>query len=82
MTYDLEDKKRDKRPLREMDKVLSMSYNNTGKKLILSAVKKGQTDLFIYSVIGNNQKQLTNDIFDDLSSDTASLFSCREETMG
>ena len=65
--YDLEDKKRDKRPLREMDKVLSMSYNNTGKKLILSAVKKGQTDLFIYSVIGNNQKQLTNDIFDDLS---------------
>ena len=50
-----------------MDKVLSMSYNNTGKKLILSAVKKGQTDLFMYSVIGNNQKQLTNDIFDDLS---------------
>ena len=30
--YDIEDKKRDKRPLREMDKVLSMSYNNTGEK--------------------------------------------------
>ena len=65
--YDMEDKKRDKRPLRKMDKVLSMSYNNTGDKLILSAVTKGKTDLFLYSVIGNNQKQLTNDIFDDLS---------------
>ena len=65
--YDMEDKKRDKRPLRKMDKVLSMSYNNTGDKLILSAVAKGKTDLFLYSVIGNNQKQLTNDIFDDLS---------------
>ena len=65
--YDMEEKKRDKRPLRKMDKVLSMSYNNTGEKLILSAVKKGQTDLFLYNVIGNNQKQLTNDIFDDLS---------------
>lgn len=65
--YDIEKKKRDKRPLRKMDKVLDMSYNNTGKKLILSAVAKGQTDLFLYSVIGNNQKQLTNDIFDDLS---------------
>jgi hypothetical protein len=65
--YDMEEEKRDKRPLRNMDKVLSMSYNNTGDKLILSAVTKGQTDLFLYSVIGNNQKQLTNDIFDDLS---------------
>jgi hypothetical protein len=65
--YDIEEKKRDKRPLRKMDKVLSMSYNSTGKKLMFSAVKKGQTDLFLYSVIGNNQKQLTNDIFDDLS---------------
>jgi len=65
--YDMEDKKKDKRPLRKMEKVLSMSYNNTGDKLILSAVAKGKTDLFLYSVIGNNQKQLTNDIFDDLS---------------
>jgi len=65
--YDIEDKKAVKKPLRKMEKVLSMAYDKSGKKLILSAVQKGQTDLFLYNVIGNNQKQLTNDIFDDLS---------------
>jgi len=82
--YDVEDKKADKRPLRKMEKVLSMSYDKSGKKLILSAVQKGQTDLFLYNVIGNNQKQLTNDIFDDLSprfvdNDTRVIFASNRE---
>lgn len=64
--YEVEAHKNNKKPMMKLDKVLSMSYSDDGKKLILSGVYKGQTDLFLYNVIGNNQKQLTNDIYDDL----------------
>ncbi len=63
--YDVDAKKNSPRVIPKMDKVLSMSYNTDGKQLAMSAVKDGQTDIFIYNVIGNNQTQLTNDIFDD-----------------
>ncbi len=42
-----------------------MSYSPDGKKLVMSAVKNGQTDLFQYNVLSSNVKQLTNDIYDD-----------------
>lgn len=64
--YDIEDGKKHTKILMKMEKVLSMSYSDNGKKIVLSAVAKGQTDLFVYNVIGNNQKQITNDIYDDL----------------
>lgn len=59
--------KKDKvtRPLLKFNKVLSMSYSPDGKKLIMSAVKDGQTDLFEYNVLSSNVKQLTDDIYDD-----------------
>ena len=64
--YDLEEKKSYDKPLMKLEKVLDMSYSNDGKKIIMSAVAKGQTDIYLYNVIGNNQKQLTNDFYDDL----------------
>jgi len=50
--------------LSQFSAVNSMHYSEDVKQLVLSAVKKGQTDLFIY----RNSKlpeQLTNDIFDE-----------------
>jgi Tol biopolymer transport system component len=55
------------RDIKRLDKVLDMAYADDGKTMIFSAVYKGQTDLFLYRVIGNSQTQLTNDIFDDLT---------------
>ena len=49
-----------------MQKVLSCNYNLKGDKIILSACKNGQTDLFEFSVLGNSLIQITNDPFDDL----------------
>lgn len=63
--YDDETKKNSPRVIPKLDKVLSINYNADGKQLAMSAVKEGQTDIFIYNVIGNNQVQLTNDIYDD-----------------
>lgn len=64
--YDVETKKKTPRIVPKLTKILSMTYNQDGKKLALSAVRDGQTDIYVYNIIGGNSVQLTNDIFDDL----------------
>jgi hypothetical protein len=64
--FDVETRKNTPRPVSKLEKVLSMDYNSEGKKLVMSAVNNGQTDIYLYNVIGGNKIQLTNDIFDDL----------------
>ena len=65
--YDTKTRKKNKIKLLDIEKVLSLSYNDKGNKLVLSAVKNGQTDIFTYSVLGNSQIQITNDMWDDLN---------------
>ncbi len=64
--YDIETRKVTPRVVPKITKILSMSYNQDGKKLAMSAVRDGQTDIYIYNIIGGNSKQLTDDIFDDI----------------
>jgi Tol biopolymer transport system component len=49
-----------------IDQVLSFDFTDKNT-LLLSAIKNGQTDLYIYDIESKELKQLTNDIFDDLS---------------
>jgi len=63
--YDIETKKREKREMFGYDKIIDMTYSHNGKRLIFSAVQKGQTDLFLYSIIAHGSKRLTNDIAGD-----------------
>jgi Tol biopolymer transport system component len=65
--YDTKTRKKNKIKLLDIEKVLSLSYNEKGNKLVLSAVKNGQTDIFTYSVLGNSQIQITNDVWDNLN---------------
>lgn len=65
-TYQIEEKELSVKPIFKIDKVLSADYAQDGKKIIFSGVTKGQSDLFLYNVIGNTQEQLTNDQYDDL----------------
>ncbi|GAB5539706.1 MAG: hypothetical protein Salg2KO_18090 [Salibacteraceae bacterium] len=48
-----------------VEKVLDFQLSRDGKTALFSAIKKGQSDIFLYSVAARNQQQLTNDIFDD-----------------
>ncbi len=63
--YDVASKKTDTRTILRLQKILSMNYSPDGKKMIFSAVSKGQTDIYLYNPIGNSQKQLTHDFYDD-----------------
>lgn len=65
--YFLSEREVSTREVFQMDKILSMSYANDGKLMVLSGVYNGQTDLYRYYVVGNRQEKLTDDIYEDLS---------------
>jgi len=67
MSYDLSSKKITKKPIFLLEKVLDLNYSPDGQKIVFSGVKNGQSDLYVYYLIGNRQEQITNDIFDDLN---------------
>ncbi len=65
--YTLETGEKESRPMDNYDKILDMSYSSDGKKMVFSAMQKGQSDIFIYTPAGNNSEQITKDIYDDLN---------------
>ena len=48
------------------DQVQDMKYMLDNNTLILSAVKKGQSDIFTYDLRDSHVEQITNDIYDDV----------------
>jgi len=68
MDYDLETRKfENKRQLEKLNKVLDFSYSSRGNQIVLSAIKEGSSDIFIYELRSNRLFPVTNDIFDDQS---------------
>ncbi len=63
--YNLQTKKKTKRPLFNFEKILDFSYSDDGKELAMSAVQFGQSDIFIYNLAANTYHQVTKDIWDD-----------------
>ncbi len=63
--YSTEDKEFNKIILYNFEKVIDFSYTPDGRKLLMSAVQKGQSDLFLFNISSGSHEQLTNDIFDD-----------------
>lgn len=66
-TIDLESGEKVKRNLPGFEKINSMAFSPDGKKLAMSAVKKGkgQSDIFVFGLNTSAIEQLTNDIWDD-----------------
>ncbi|GAB3822765.1 hypothetical protein GCM10028895_28010 [Pontibacter rugosus] len=52
--------------LDEFAHVNAMDYSEDGQTIVVSAVRNGQSDLFLLRANGRLQKQLTNDVFDDI----------------
>ena len=66
-TYDSETKENFKRPITGFEKINSYSFSHDGKRIVMSAVKKGkgQSDIFIFSLNSGGVEQITNDSWDD-----------------
>jgi Tol biopolymer transport system component len=49
------------------EKILDFAYSDDGLKFIISGVYRGQTDIYIHDIVTGTNKNLTNDIADDLN---------------
>ncbi|MFN4313050.1 MAG: hypothetical protein ACK4E0_02065 [Chitinophagaceae bacterium] len=55
-----------KQELPMFDQVTDMKYMLDNNTLLLSAVRSGQTDIFVYKINQQSYDQVTNDVYDDL----------------
>lgn len=49
------------------DRALSMAFMEDDENLIFSAIKKSQTDLYMFTIKGSKVTNITDDVWDDLS---------------
>ncbi len=63
---DLVTKKKQTTPFIKFDKIISFAYSDNERTLVLSAVRKGQSDIYVYDIQSRRERQLTNDLHDDL----------------
>jgi len=59
--------KRFKQTIEGFDQILDASYMLDANTVILSAVKNGHSDIFIYKIEQQTIEQITNDVYDDLN---------------
>lgn len=48
------------------DKIVSLEYSPDGKQFLLSAVKNGQSDIYVYTILNTKITPITRDIYDDI----------------
>ena len=65
--YSLDKKEQSKSQLFNLDKVLDMAYSDNGKSLVMSAMVKGQSDVFVYNTQSRILDNITNDRYDDFN---------------
>lgn len=65
--YTIETGERIEKPIFNFIKVIDYAYAPNGQTLVMSAVTKGQTDIFVYNIAGGGTTQITNDVYDDMN---------------
>lgn len=53
-------------PPNRFDRVLSMTFMEDDDKMVFSAIKKSQTDLYMFTLRGSRMTNITNDAWDDV----------------
>jgi len=53
-------------PANRFDRALGLTFMEEDDKLIISAIKKSQTDLFVFTIKGSKMTNITNDAWDDV----------------
>ena len=60
-------KQKIKRTINGLTQIVSVDASDDGGSLVFSADRRGQNDLFLYSINRGNYAQLTNDLYDDMN---------------
>ncbi len=63
---DLVNKKEETLKFNKFDKITGIDFSENGRSIVLSAIRKGQSDIFIYDIPTRKERQITADFYDDL----------------
>lgn len=66
LQYNLEEKEKEIIKIEKFQKINDFSYANNDETLVMSANKKGKSDLFYFNIPSHRVTKITNDIYDDL----------------
>ena len=66
-TLDLTNNTKEVSQFFKFDKITGFDYSDNGRTLAVSAIRKGQSDIFTYDIPSRKERQITNDIYDDAS---------------
>ncbi len=64
--YDREKDELNTKPFYRFDKIVSLEYSPDGKQFLFSAVKDGQSDIYVYTILNTKITPITRDLFDDV----------------
>jgi hypothetical protein len=64
--YDIAEKELTVRNFLYFEKVLDLSFSNEGSSFVFSGTRNGKTDIYIHDIASSTNRQITNDIADDL----------------
>ncbi len=65
--YNLEEKKTTKQVIYQVQKITDFAYSDDGRFMVISAIQKGQSDVFVFNISASTFQNITNDIFSDLN---------------
>ena len=65
-TYTLSKHKLEWSRLMNFQKILDLSYSDDGTKYVMSAIRDGQTDIYILTAGSSAFEQITKDVYDDM----------------
>ncbi len=64
--YNIKEKTFSKQKIYDVQKITSLSYSDDGRFLLMSAVQKGQSDIFVFNIASGSFEKITNDLYTDL----------------
>lgn len=60
-------KKFARQPIYEVQKITDMSYADNGRFMVMSAVRKGQSDVYVFNIAASSFEKITDDIYSELN---------------
>ena len=73
MVYDITKGQKTVEQVLPFDQVQDAQYYLDYKRIIMSAVKNGHTDVYVYTIEGQKLQQITNDVWDDIDASFVSF---------
>lgn len=64
--YNLSDKSVDVRNMFDFQKITHINYSGDGRQIVMSAVRQGKPDIYVFDLASNSHIQITNDYYTDL----------------